>query len=292
MSTTLIALLLATGASLAWSGLDSARKILASRISPSALLLLVTASAAPLFALWTALDGMPDLELDYAWPALTSVVLNVLANLGFFVAIRSSPLSVTIPLLSLTPVFTTLLAIPTLGERPTLVQGTGIVLVVAGALFLNARRRDPAAGSFWRSLVHERGPLWMAVVALLWSITIPLDKMAADRASAPLHGFVLNAGVAVFALVLVWRQGTFREMARVREMPGAFGLALLLSVLALGLQLLALQLIWVGFVETLKRGIGNVMALILGRFLFAEVITRGKIAAILLMGVGVALILI
>jgi drug/metabolite transporter (DMT)-like permease len=172
------------------------------------------------------------------------------------------------------------------------VQGAGIALVVTGALLLSARRREPAAGSFWRSLVHERGPLWMAVVALLWSVSIPLDKMAADRSSAPLHGFVLNAGVALFALVLVWRQGTFREMARVREMPGAFSLALLLSVLALGLQLLALQLIWVGFVETLKRGIGNVMALILGHFLFAEVITPGKIAAVLLMGAGVALILI
>lgn len=292
MSITLTALLLATGASLSWSGLDSARKVLASRIGPTALLLLVTASAAPLFALWAVLDGLPEVGRDYAWPALTSVLLNVLANLGFFVAIRSSPLSVTIPMLSLTPVFTTLLAIPTLGERPTLVQGAGIALVVAGAFLLNAWRRDPAAGSFWRSLAHERGPLWMAGVALLWSITIPLDKMASERASAPVHGFVLNAGVAVFALVLVWRQGTFREMARVREMPGAFGLALVLSTLALGLQLLALQLIWVGFVETLKRGIGNVMALILGRFLFAEVITPGKVAAVLLMGVGVALILI
>jgi uncharacterized membrane protein len=292
VSTTLTALLLATAASLAWSGLDSARKILSSRISPAALLFLVTGATAPLFALWTAVDGLPAVGPGYALPALTSVVLNVLANLGFFVAIRSSPLSLTIPLLSLTPVFTTLLAIPTLGERPTLVQAAGIALVVAGALLLNIRRRDPATGSFWRSLIHERGPLWMALVALLWSITIPLDKLAAERASSPFHGFVLNAGVAAFALILVLRQGTLHEVARVREMPGAFGVALLLSTLALGLQLLALQLIWVGFVETLKRGIGNVMALILGRSLFAEVITPGKVAAVLLMGVGVALILI
>ncbi|HEX2224982.1 MAG TPA: DMT family transporter [Thermoanaerobaculia bacterium] len=292
MSTTLTALLLATAASLAWSGLDSARKILSSRISPAALLFLVTGATAPLFALWTAVDGLPEVGRGYALPAFGSVVLNVLANLGFFVAIRSSPLSLTIPLLSLTPVFTTLLAIPTLGERPTLMQAAGIALVVVGALLLNLRRRDPAAGSFWRAMVHERGPLWMAVVALLWSVSIPLDKMAADRASAPFHGLVLNAGVAAFALILVLRQGTFHEVQRVREMPGTFGVTLLLSTLALGLQLLALQLIWVGFVETLKRGIGNGMALILGRFLFAEVITPGKVAAVLLMGVGVALILV
>lgn len=291
MTIPLTALLLATGASLGWAGLDSTRKVLAARIPPTALLVLLTTAAAPLFAVWTVIDGVPLLDTRYAVPALASVGLNVIANLGFFMAIRSSPLSVTIPLLSLTPVFATLLAIPALGERPTAAQWAGVALVVTGAFLLNIRRRDPAVGSFWHALTHERGPLWMAVVALLWSITIPLDKLAAERASAPFHGFVLNAGVGLFALILLVAQGRLREVRAVKEVPGAFALALILSTAALGLQLMALQLIWVGFVETLKRGVGNVMALVLGRFLFGETITWGKIAGVALMAAGVGLIL-
>jgi multidrug transporter EmrE-like cation transporter len=44
-------------------------------------------------------------------------------------------------------------------------------------------------------------------------------------------------------------------------------------------------------VETLKRGIGNFSALILGRTLFGEAVTPRKLLAVGLMIAGVALIL-
>ncbi|HYN22423.1 MAG TPA: DMT family transporter, partial [Thermoanaerobaculia bacterium] len=133
------ALLLVVGSSLAWSAHDVTRKFLVSRIRPVPLAFLLTVAAAPIFALWTLADGPPELMPGYAAPAVLSVVLNVFANLMFFAALRISPLSVTIPLLSFTPVFTALLGIPMLGEIPSLIQGLGILLVVAGAFGLNLR---------------------------------------------------------------------------------------------------------------------------------------------------------
>jgi multidrug transporter EmrE-like cation transporter len=47
----------------------------------------------------------------------------------------------------------------------------------------------------------------------------------------------------------------------------------------------------VGTVETLKRGIGNFMALLSGWAFFAEAVTVRKVLAMLLMAVGVGLIL-
>lgn len=279
------ALLLVVGSSLAWSAHDVCRKLLVGRVRPVPLAFLLTVASAPLFAVWTAVDGLPAVQPGYWLPAGASVVLNVAANLMFFAALRSSALSVTIPLLSLTPVFTALLGIPMLGEVPTSVQGLGIGLVVAGAFALNLPEERP----YWR---WERGAALMTAVAFLWSLTVPLDKMAMMQASAPLHATVLCGGVAagVFG-VLIW-QRRLGELAGLRGIRGVFALALVTAILALGLQLLAFQQVWVGLVETLKRGMGNLSAVVLGRALFGEPVTLRKILAVGLMAAGVALILI
>jgi len=293
MTLTFGALLLVIACSLAWGGCDLSRKLLAGKIRPMPLVVLLTVTAVPLFLIWMLLDGLPAVRPSYWAPALISVALNVGANLAFFVALRGSALSIAIPLLSLTPVFTTLLAIPLLGQQPTWLQGLGILLVVAGAFAISL----PEDGSFspaavWQAWRSDHSVLWMVLVALCWSLAVPLDKMAIDRASGPLHGLVLNAGVcSVVALVLV-AQRRLGELGDVRKAPLVFLFSSLVSVLALGLQLIAIQKIWVGLVETLKRGIENGLAVVLGYFIFREAVTARKLTAVGLMVVGVALILI
>ena len=291
------ALLVVLVSSLAWGGLDALRKLLVDRIPPLTLVALLTLGAVPLFAVWTVVDGVPAVRAGYLLPALTSVLLNVGANLAYVVAVRTGALSATVPLLSLTPAFTALLAIPLLGERPTPLQGLGILLVVAGAVGLNLPASSPADGrvsafAAVRSWRREAGALFMVAVAFLWALANPLDKMAVERSSGPFHGLVLNSGVALGTLVGLAVQGRLRELAAVRHVRGPYAAALAVSALGLGLQLIAIQLLWVSLVETLKRGIGNVLAVIFGRLLFAEPITVRKLAAVGLMGAGVALVLL
>ena len=286
------ALLLVIGSSLAWSGFDVCRKVLADRVRPAPLGFLLAAGAVPLFAVWTAVDGMPAIQPGYLPPAAASVALNIAANLLFFAALRNSQLSVTIPLLSLTPVFTALLAIPMLGEIPALRQWLGILLVVAGAFVLNL----PADGSMSpaamaRAWIGERGAGLMVLVALFWSLTGPFDKMATAKTSGPFHATVLCTGVALGIAAVLAVQRRLRELSDVRAAGWIFVLAVLISIAALGLQLLAMLKVWVGLVETLKRGIGNLSALILGRTLFGEAVTPRKLLAVGLMIAGVALIL-
>lgn len=285
MPIALPALLLVIGSSLAWSGFDVCRKILADRVRPAPLAFLLAAGAIPLFALWTAVDGMPAVQSGYLGPAMASVALNIAANLLFFSALRNSQLSVTIPLLSLTPVFTALLAIPLLGEVPTWRQWLGILLVVAGAFVLNL----PEGGAL--SASAARGAGLMVLVALFWSLTGPFDKMATAKTSGPFHATVLCTGVAIGIAAVLAGQRRLRELADVRSAGWIFILAVLISIAALGLQLLAMLQVWVGLVETLKRGIGNLSALILGRALFGEAIAPRKLLAVGLMIAGVALIL-
>jgi len=287
MSVSLGALLLVLASSVAWGGFDALRKLLVDRIPPLTLICLLTLASVPLFAVWVAFDGMPAVRAGYALPALASVALNIAANLGYIAALRKSALSVAIPLLSLTPAFTALLAIPLLGEHPSLVQGAGILLVVAGAIALNLQ---PGELRFWRR--RDTGALWMVAVAFLWALCIPLDKLSVERSSGPFHGLVLNAGVALGTLIGLAARGRLRELAQVRTVRGPFAASLAVGAAALGLQLIAIQYLLVGLVETLKRGIGNLLAVLLGRLLFAEPVTVRKVGAVALMVAGVALVLL
>lgn len=287
MSIAPAALLLAVAASLGWAGFDLLRKLLVREVPPVALVFLLTIGSAPLFAVWLAVEGAARPAPGYLAPAVGSVLLNVFANLLFLQGMRTAPLSVTIPLLSLTPVFATLLAVPLLGERPSAVDALGIVLVVAGAIWLNGKREGPAGDRGERT----KGALLVALTAFLWSLTIPLDKLAVERSGAPLHGLVLTGGVAVCILAVLLARGSLGDLAAARKVPGILALALVVSSAALGLQLLALPMMLVGTIETLKRGIGNFMALVSGRIFFGEPVTPGKAAAVLLMALGVAMIL-
>ncbi len=57
-------------------------------------------------------------------------------------------------------------------------------------------------------------------------------------------------------------------------------------------QLLAVSQTWVGLVESMKRAVGSVMAVIVGAAFFSEPAGLGKILAVLLVGAGVALVML
>jgi len=284
------ALALTLGTSFAWSGFDSLRKALVRELAPTPLLFLLTLSSLPLLALWAVLDGrVAAVPPGYLAPAGASIALNVVSNLAFVEALRRAPLSAVVPLLSLTPVFAALVAIPLLGELPTPATAAGIALVVGGALWLQRPRGAPGGPPAAR--FRDPGMLLMLLTAFLWSLTITLDKMAVERASAPFHGLFLNAGVTLGLLAVLVARRRVHELAGVARAPRLFLLAVVVSTLALALQLLAIHRVWVSFVETLKRGIGNLMAVVLGRLAFGEALTAAKLLAVTLMAAGVALIL-
>lgn len=288
--TPFVGILLVVAASFLWSGLDLLRKVLVEKIAPVPLLFFLTAGMAPLYAVWSVIEGNFTLPPEYWAPALASVGLNLVANLAFFESVRISPLSLTIPLLSFTPVFATLLAAVFLGEIPSTVQVVGVLVVVAGALLLNLRAGETSLAKLARAFVREKGAPLMLLVALLWAATISFDKLAMAAASPPLHALVLSGGIGLIALVILMVRGRLGELRAAAEVPLPLIASLVVGATALGLQLVALQAVLVSLVETLKRGIGNALAVLWGRIFFSEAVTGGKVAGVLLMAVGVALV--
>lgn len=278
--------------SVAWSVLDLLRKrLMGAEIPATALLVLLAAGQLPVLAAWAATHAGHHFDSGYFLPGLGAVALNVFANLAFLEAMRIAPLSLTVPLLSLTPVFTTLLAAPILGQVPTTRQVAGILLVVAGAFLLQPPAAAGGAGR-WRRMLQERGSLLMLGVALAWSLSMPLDRLALSSASPPIHALALNGGVALAALALLAARRRVGDLAAVRRRPGLMAVTLLVAAAAVGLQLLAILEVPVGLVETVKRGLGSTLALLLGRLVFGEPITTRSVVAVTVMSAGVAWILL
>jgi drug/metabolite transporter (DMT)-like permease len=303
MQIALVPLLLALVASLSSAGFDLMRKLLGRRLAPVPMVVLLAAGSVPLFALALWAQGGSPLTAGYFVPALGSVVLNLGANLAFLQSLRLAPLSATVPLLSLTPAFTAVLGVPLLGEVPRTQACLGVVLVTAGAFWLSYRRPTaPAvAGAATAGAASGQAPtppgarqgVWlMAAAACLWSVTIPLDKLAVQRASPAFHGLFLTAGIGLGAFGALSGRRRLSELAGLRGSWILYCLALLTSTLALGFQLLALKVVLVSVMETLKRGIGNLAALALGRLVFAEPVGWRQLGAALLMALGVALIVL
>ena len=291
MTVSFLAVVLTIGCAIAFSVADLQRKLLAERVRPLPLLVAMSAGMAPFFLAWWVWQGGAAPQAGYWLPGLGSVVLNLVANLAFLEAVRIAPLSQTIPVLSLTPVFTTLLAIPMLGEVPSTRQLAGVALVVAGVLWLNLGAGEGGSSSnLFRSLWREKGSQLMVVTALLWSLAMPLDKLALTASAPPFHGMALNAGVAVGALLVLAGKNRVGELRRLGSDWGLLTLVVIVGAVALVLILLAITQTWIGFIDTMKRGLGSFLALVWGRLFFAEPVTARKVVAVGVIAGGVALI--
>ena len=205
----LLGIVLVVGATLCFSLFDLLRKKLTGRLSDAFLVMVLALGAVPLYGVWVALQPPVAVSAAYVWPGVASVVCNLGANYGFLRSVRLSGLSAVIPLLSLTPVFTSLLAIPLLGELPGARGWLGIAMVVFGALALQLGERSGERRQPWRL---SAGAWWMILVAFLWASALPLDKLATEASNAAFHGLVLHLGVGLSVLTLALRG--------LREAPG------------------------------------------------------------------------
>ena len=71
---------------------------------------------------------------------------------------------------------------------------------------------------------------------------------------------------------------------------GLLTLIVVVGAVALVLILLAIPMVWIGFIETMKRGLGSFLALVWGRVFFSEPVTGRKLLAVAVIAAGVALI--
>ena len=151
--------------------------------------------ALPFLFLFILPSEIPVLDRTF-WKTLFFLLpLEIAAIFLYIKAIKISPLSLTIPFLSLTPVFLIGTSFVILGEFPDTSGLAGIFFIACAAYLLNLHQGKKGILAPFQSIFKEKGSLIMIGVAFIYSITSNLGKLAL------LHSTPLFFG-AFYTLVL------------------------------------------------------------------------------------------
>ena len=113
-------------------------------------------------------------------------------------SLQVSPLSLTLPFLSLTPVFLILISYLILGEKVSFRGGTGIILLAAGSYLLNLHEVRKGLFEPFRAVAREKGSVMMIGVAVIYSVTSSLGKMAIEHSSPLFFGVTYFVAMTIF----------------------------------------------------------------------------------------------
>lgn len=212
---------------------------------------------------------LPEVRSRF-WPWLIVMVpLEIIAFMLFVTAVSLSPLSLTIPFLAFTPVFTILTGWLFVGDRVTGWGIAGVILVSLGAYLLNAR--DVLQGG-WRgpirAVARERGSVLAIVTAIIWAVTSAGGKRMI-LLSSPLYFASTYFAVAalLFLPVAVLHTGrSFKEFIRWRPIYLPMGLAAFLGIF---FHVTAIAIAPVSYMIAVKR-LSLILAILWGRLFLKE----------------------
>lgn len=268
-----------------------------SQIAPAVFL-----SSAGVLLLASLLQGIPPLQPNFWYYLVTAAIINIAAVALYFRAFQLEDISLTLPLISFTPIFLLLTSFIFLQEFPQPVGIIGIVLIVAGSYVLysngnsnsiNSNSVQNWSGPF-RHLFRNKSARLMLLVAVLFSVAANLGKLVILH-SDPFFG-VFTVHLAMGLLFLLWRFIQSASALKTAESSTLFSsssLALLLVGLVLGItaifesQALFQQI--VPYVISVKR-LSIFFGVLLGGMLFRERNLGRRILGALIMVIGVIVI--
>jgi uncharacterized membrane protein len=223
------------------------------------------------------------------WPALLiGGSLDAAAVILFMKAIKSSDLSLTVPMITFTPLFLLITSPLIVGEFPTIIGFIGIILIVVGSYVLNIKHLHKGLFAPFRALLKEKGPKLMLLVAFIWSISSNFDKVGVHNSSSLFWVVAANAFTVLVMLPIMLIKSK-NSLAKVKSGYKALFPIGLLGALGSIFQMIAINLTLVAYVISIKRT-SAIMSVLFGHFLFKEKGLKERLIGVILMVLGVVLI--
>ena len=275
-----------------WAIFDLTRKISLQHVEPKILLFLFTLVQLIIFFIWIILDEFSITFYDYLVPGIVLVVIGVISAILFLKAIFNSELSLTIPLLSFSPIFSSIFAFIFLEEKLRLIQYIGVFFILIGTLVLYAKRLNLESILLsFKTIKKNLSAKLMLLVALMWSITPVLDKICLKNSTINIHGFIQSMGMLFFLFLLIGRNFLNQIQKIKKNTLKIISLTLFVGTTATILQLYAITINFVPIMEAIKRAIGQFSSVFFGKIFFREKITYQKIIGVFFLSIGVTFIL-
>ena len=228
---------------------------------------------------------IPPLNAQFWYALLISGSLNVFSWILYIKAIKVSDLSLTVPLITFTPLFILVTSPIIVQEYPSVVDAIGILLIVIGSYTLNLKQRNQGYLAPFKALLAQKGPKLMLGVAFIWSISSNVDKIGVQNSSPTLWAIALFSFVAVgiFPIALYKSRRKFKQV--ISYFPVLFPIGIFNSA-AILFQMKAINIALVAQVIAVKR-MSALITVFLGYLVFKEkgIRERATGAAIMILGV-------
>jgi drug/metabolite transporter (DMT)-like permease len=239
----------------------------------------------PVLAGYWLLGQVPPLGPAFFMALFFGGTLNAIAVVLYVKALNSSDLSLTVPMVTLTPLFLLVTSPFLVQEFPTVADAIGVLLIAIGAYVLNLRANHQGYWAPFRAIASQPGPRLMLMVAFIWSFTSNFDKIGVVHSSpgfwiASLFSFV---AIALIPVILLHSKQPFRQLRchyPALLLIGGF------STLSVLFQMQAIQMTQVTQVIAIKR-MSALFGVFWGHLLFKEKGLRERAAGTVLMMMGV-----
>ena len=231
---------------------------------------------------------VPPLNRTF-WLALAGGgILHVAATILYIRALRSSDLSLTVPMITFTPLFLLLTSPVMTGEFPAPLTIAGIILIVVGAYLVNIHDFKKGFAAPFRALIREPGPRMMLGVAAIWSITANIDKIGITCTSPVFWLIAIESVVAAAMFPFVRFTTPAAEKILTLDQLKRLLPVGLCAALVLLCQMFAIRDVQVPYVIAIKRS-SVLFSVLFGYLLFGEkqIRQRGMAAACMCAGVVV-----
>ncbi len=269
-----------------WAIFDLTRKLSLKKINSVNLLLIFTITQFIIFLIWIFIDNFSINLIPYLLPGIILIFVGLFSALLFLKAIQQSDLSLTIPLLSFSPMFSSIFSFFFLNEQLSKIQYFGVFLIIFGALILYSKKLtlEEFLKSFKVILKNSSAKL-MIIVSIIWSLTPVLDKLCLKHSSINFHGFIQSLGMIILLIFLFKKDKV--QTVNTKKNWRLILLTVFVGSTATILQFYAILTNYVPIMESIKRSVGQLSSVFLGKIFFNEKINKPKVVGVIILSVGV-----
>ncbi len=228
-----------------------------------------------------------NVSLKFLLLATLNILLNLLSFYLYFKALSVSPLSLTVPMLSFSPVFLLMTSRLMLDEVIPLPGVIGVLMVFCGSYILNISRVKAGVFEPLKSIIYEKGSRYMLMVAFSWSITANLDKMGVNMSSPIFWTSFMSAGIGLCGYFIWLISSGFKNLI-FEWISGKILLVSLLDGMGAFLQMVSITLIPVPYAISIKRT-SILMSAFWGKVFYKE---RVNLLGVVIMFIGAVVIIV
>ena len=235
------------------------------------------------------IEGIPPIQPGFWLALLIGGGLNILAFTLYVRALKLADLSLTVPLVTLTPLFLLVTSPILVQEWPTWADGVGVVLLVIGSYVLNLGPgilQAPFEPLF--TMARNPGSRLMLCVAFIWSITSNFDKIGVQGSSPLLWAIALFSVIATGMVPFVFFRQNSLGIGPLLGEWRLLGLTGVFNAIAITFQMLALPMAPVAQVIAVKR-MSALLSVLFGHFFFREKGFKSRLAGAAIMVSGVVI---